>query len=202
MREWHGLLFVAVGVVAMAACGGSTSRSTRSTGSGTASPGGASRATSGCVAAPGIASCYTDTLTISGAVSVHEVSTTTEQQTCASYLLHAAAKNSGRVPLKFVLTDGVAFVATLEGFRGPGLYTLSAAQGNGGSALSFGPEGGVIVGGKTAYTAPVRGTTSTTTATAIAESNGDVRISFSNLADSANPSRTVSGLATLTCKNI
>jgi hypothetical protein len=201
MREWHVLLAIAVGVVAMAACGGSTPRSTRSTGSGTASPGGASRATLGCVATPGIASCYTDTLTVSGAVSVHQAITTTEQQTCASYLLHAATKNFGDVPLKFVLTDGAAFVATLTGFRGPGLYTLSA-QGNGGSALSFGPEGGVIVGGKTAYTAPVRGTTSTTTATAIVESNGDVRISFSNLADSADPSHTVSGLATLTCKNI
>lgn len=165
-------------------------------------PGGGAGASSACGSGGGgNSACYTGTLTVTGATSVTGSATTPQfdRGSCQNWMSKFAAGSSDRgVELPGItLSNGtVSFSSGLVGWQGPGSYPL---QITGTSHLTFGGSGGVIANGAV-YTGPVAGATQTATATAVVRADGSFTITFSNLADSNDPSRTVSGTAVYTCK--
>lgn len=164
-------------------------------------PGGGKGAGSLCsFGCGGNSACYTATLTATGATSVSGSATTPQPDrgSCQTWMSKFAAGSSDHgIELPGItLSDGTAFSANLEGWKGPGSYPLGLTEP---SHLSFGGSGGLLVNGVD-YTGPVAGAAQMATATADVQADGSFTITFSNLADSDSPSRTVSGSAVYTCK--
>ncbi|GAC1338496.1 MAG: hypothetical protein NVSMB29_04370 [Candidatus Dormibacteria bacterium] len=165
-------------------------------------PGGGAGGSSLCrFGGGGDSACYTATLTVTGATSVSGSVTTPQlnRGSCQTWMSKFAAGSSDRgVELPGVtLSNGAGFSASLEGWKGPGSYPLGSRAGT--SYLTFGGNGGVTANG-VLYSGPVAGATKTAAATAVVQADGSFTVTFSDLADSNNPSRTVSGSAAYTCK--
>ena len=154
-----------------------------------------------CYKDPGIASCYTMTLRVTGAQKVHGTTEMSEGFSCRQYLSKTAGGGT-EVPLPTISLNGGkdTFSANLEGWKGPGTYKLQSAHNNK-SFLSVGGSDGLLVG-QVNYSAPVQGATKPAKATAVVGANGDVSIAFSNLAAVGKPTRVISGEAQYSCKNI
>jgi hypothetical protein len=154
-----------------------------------------------CYTGPGIASCYTMTLTVTGDQSLHGTTQMSEQYSCRQFLSKTAAGGT-EVPLPILSLNNFKdhFNASLEGWKGPGTYNLQSPHNNT-SFISVGNRGGVTVG-RLNYSTPVQGEKKPAKVTAVVTANGAVSITFSNLALNGHPSRTVSGHAQYSCKNI
>jgi hypothetical protein len=144
---------------------------------------------------------YTVTLTVTGDQHLHGTMQMSEQYSCRQFLAKKAAGGT-EVPLPQIALNNFkdSFEASLEGWKGPGTYKLQSPHNNT-SFISVGNLGGVTVGRQN-YSTPVQGETKPANVTAVVTANGAISITFSNLALNGQPSRTVSGHAQYSCKNI
>jgi len=128
-------------------------------------------------------------VTASGAKSFHGTDILPNQSTCSSVLGRNAASNGGEVQLN-VLSFGSsrpagAFQLSLDNYKGPGTYTLTANDAN----ITF-------LLGTSQYN-----NSSASTISAVAQSDDSVSVNFSMLVNGADQSQKVSGHAQFTCGN-
>jgi hypothetical protein len=151
-----------------------------------------------CHPGPGLASCYTMTLTTSGAVTVRSDSALPETAPCSRYLSSVAGGGT-EVPLPTLAFEDYRgqLSVNLEGWKGPGTYPIETSADEGGArhfAVTFSL-------GSTSYGA-LEPKAKPATGSAVVRANGSVTVEFAGLTSYGHPSRTLAGVATYHCQEI
>jgi len=140
---------------------------------------------------PGAVSCFSVTLSMSGAQAFSGTAVVPNQQGCQTVLAQNASSNASEVSLGAALsgTDGSAVTLSviLDHYSGPGDYT----QANNDVYIE-------ILAGDSEFKPQF--SAASTTITASAQPDGSVSITFSDLGD-ATGQQNVSGKAVFTCEN-
>lgn len=178
---------------ALAGCGSGNSSPISSAAPGPASSsagaGSGNGALASCSSYPGAKSCYFLTVIAAGAQAFHGTDTMPNEETCGAVLSHDAASNAGEVQLSapvFITGPVAAFYTYLDKYHGPGTYTTAGSDAD----VRF-------LIGTTEYDA----SGSSSAVRAVAGANGSVSVTFTKLAGSAGPAKTISGHAQFTCRN-